>query len=266
MENITDSGIGIFCDSMISIYFEYSFGNETYNIISRCSKENIQKFYDFCVELFYSFRGWNELSAYIFYMLFQHIFQYIDNYINGRSKIRMMMIGGHDVTVAPLMDFLSGFNYCGIPSNLNNTNNATNQTINNQTIKNETKIENVKIETNNIVNNKTVKNENVKNQTNLTINNQTGKNESKIENIKNVTQKESQSLNNSTKEKESEAEIVDILENNPNKNLSNMTKNRTNLLNNNNTLIKENEEKVSGKNFYKNHSTISLKKIRIFIL
>ena len=43
-------------------------------------------------------------------MLFQHIFQYMDNYINSRSKIRMMMIGGHDVTVVPLMAFLSGLN------------------------------------------------------------------------------------------------------------------------------------------------------------
>jgi L-rhamnose mutarotase len=110
MENITDSGINIFCDSMISHYFEYTYGNETYNIISRCSKENIQKFYDFCIEYCDSVRGWSESGAYIFYMLFQHIFQYMDNYINGRSKIRMMMIGGHDVTVAPLMDFLSGLN------------------------------------------------------------------------------------------------------------------------------------------------------------
>ena len=110
MENITDSGINIFCDSMISHYFEYTYGNETYNIISRCSKENIQKFYDFCVEYFDSFRGWSESGAYIFYMLFKHIFQYMDNYINGRSKIKMMMIGGHDVTVGPLMDFLNGLN------------------------------------------------------------------------------------------------------------------------------------------------------------
>ena len=57
MENITDSGINIFCDSMISHYFEYTYGNETYNIISRCSKENIQKFYDFCVEYSDSYRG-----------------------------------------------------------------------------------------------------------------------------------------------------------------------------------------------------------------
>lgn len=50
--------------------------------------------------------GMNYLN--IFYILFQHIFQYMDSYMNGRSKLRMMMIGGHDVTIAPLMDFLSG--------------------------------------------------------------------------------------------------------------------------------------------------------------
>ena len=301
MENITDSGINIFCDSMISHYFEYTYGNETYNIISRCSKENIQKFYDFCVEFYDSFRGWNEFNAYIFYMLFQHIFQYMDNYINGRSKIRMMMIGGHDVTVAPLMDFLNGlniiprthyphfacnivielrkygqyfylefyyndilkynntlekfksildntkynnlYNYCGIPSYLNNTNN---QTINNQFVKNESKIENVKNQTNQTINNQTVKNEskfeNDKNETNSNINNQTEK-------IGNVTQKENQFLQNSTKEKENETEKIEIFENNPNKNLSNMAKNKTNFSNNNNTLIELNEKKNQRKNF-----------------
>ena len=264
MENISDSGMHRFCDSMISHYFEYSYGNETYNIISRCSKENIQKFYNFCVEYYDTFRGWNELGAYMFYMLFQHIFQYIDNYINGRSKIRMMMIGGHDVTVAPFMNFLSGlniiprthfphyacnvvmelrkygqdfylefyyndilkynntleifksildkskysnlYNYCGIPSYLNNTNNATNQTINNQTVKNESKIENVK------------------NETKLIVNNQTEKRG-------NVTQKENQSFQNSTKEKKNQ------------NNLTNVTKNRANPLNNNNTLIEKNRIK-----------------------
>jgi hypothetical protein len=284
MEKTTDSGINKFCDSMISHYFEYTYGNETYNIISRCSKENIQKFYDFCVEYCDSFRGWSEPGAYIFYMLFQHIFQYMDNYINGRSKIKMMMIGGHDVTVGPLMDFLSGlkiiprthfphysynivielrkydqdfylefyyndvlkynntlakfksildntkysnlYNYCGIPSYLNNTNNATNQTINNQTVKNESKIENVI------------------NGTNSNVNNQNEKSG-------NVTQKENQSPQNFTKEKEEERETekVEILENNPNKNISNMSKNRTNLLNNNNILIELNEKKNQGKNF-----------------
>ena len=362
MENITDGGMGFFCDSIFSHYFEYFYGNETNNIIARCSKENIQKFYDFCVELHDSYRGWNELGAYIFYMLFQHIFQYMDNYINGRSKIRMMMIGGHDVTVSPFMDFLNGlkiiprthfphyacnivielrkygkdfylefyyndvlkynntlekfksildnskysnlYNFCGIPSYLNNiTNNITNQTINNQTVKNETKIENVKNETNNAIYNQNVKNEtiienfkkeanntinnqtienetkikniinetnntfnnqtlkneaiieNVKNETNNIFNNQTLKNETIIENVKNednsivnsqaegnkfnATQKENQSIQNSTKEKE--IEKVEIIENNPNKNL----------LNNNDTLVKKNETSIEnqGKNF-----------------
>ena len=282
MENITDSGMNLFCDSMISHYFEYTYGNETYNIISRCNKESIQKFYNFCVEYFDSFRRWNELRAYIFFMLFQHIFQYMDNYIKGRSKIRMMIIGGHDVTLGPLMDFLSRlkiiprthyphfacnivielrkygqdfylefyyndvlkynntlekfksildnakysnlYNYCGIPSYLNNTNNVSNQTINNQTLKNESKIENAKNETNSNVNNQTEKNSN-------------------------ETQKENQSLQNSNKEKERESEKVVIFENNPSKNLSNMAKNRTNLLTNNNTLIELNERKNQGKNF-----------------
>jgi hypothetical protein len=309
MENLGDAGLWMFCDTTLSHYFEYSYGNETYNIISRCSKENIQKFYDFCVEYYNSFRGWNELGAYMFYMLFQHIFQYMDNYINGRSKIRMMMIGGHDVTVAPFMDFLSGlniiprthyphyacnvvmelrkygqdfylefyyndvlkynntleifksilnnskysnlYNYCGIPSYLNiSLNNATNQTINNQTVKNETKIENVKNETNQTINNQTVKNEskieNVKNETNNTINNQTLNNESKIEIVKNETNntinnqnEKTQSLQNSTIEKETEK--VEIIENNPHKNL----------LNNNDSLAKQNEtsRKNQGKNF-----------------
>ena len=178
-------------------------------------------------------------------MLFQHIFQYMDNYINGRSKIRMMMIGGHNVIIASLMDFLSRlniiprthyphfafnvvielrkygqdfylefyyndilkynntlekfksildntkysnlYNYCGKPSYLNNTNNATNQTINNQPLKNESKIE-----------------------TNSNINIQ-------IEKKSNETQKEDQFLQNITKEKEREAEKVEILENNPSK-------------------------------------------------
>ena len=48
MEFITDSDMGIFCDSMISHYFEYTFGNETYNIISRCSKENIKNLLFLC--------------------------------------------------------------------------------------------------------------------------------------------------------------------------------------------------------------------------
>ena len=280
MENITNGGMGFFCDSIFSHYLDYFYGNETNNIISRCSNESIQKFYDFCVELHDTYRGWNEIGAYMFYMLFQHIFQYMDNYINGRSKIRMMMIGGHDVTVAPFMDFLNGlniiprihfpyyacnivmelrkygqdfylefyyndvlkynntlekfksildnskysnlYNYCGIPSYLNNTiNNFTNQTV-----KNETKIENVKNETNNTINNQTIENEiknlNIKNETIYIINNQTVKNETKFENIKNET---NNTINNQTVKNETKLENI---KNETNNTINNQTlKNET---------------------------------------
>ena len=56
MENISDSGINRFCDSIISHYFEYIYNNETNNIISRCGSESTKKFYDFCVEYYDSLR------------------------------------------------------------------------------------------------------------------------------------------------------------------------------------------------------------------
>jgi hypothetical protein len=104
--NISDSGIHKFCDSMISHYYEYTYGNETDNIIRRCGSENIKKFYDFCVEYFDSFRGSNKYESYILYNFFQHIFKYMYNAIKGRSKIKMIMIGGHDKTIIKLMNFL----------------------------------------------------------------------------------------------------------------------------------------------------------------
>lgn len=110
MENISDSGINLFCDSIISYYFEYIYNNKTNNIISRCSSENIKQFYDFCVEYLDSFRGFSEYKAYIFYNLFHHIFKFMNNAIEGKSKLKMMMIGGHDVTVSDFMNFLDGIN------------------------------------------------------------------------------------------------------------------------------------------------------------
>ena len=108
MENISDSGINNFCDSMISHYFEYIYGNEKNNIISRCSSENIKKFYDFCIEYYNSFRIFNEFNSYICYKLFQHIFKNMYDAIQGKSKLKMMMIGGHDTTVSHFMNFLDG--------------------------------------------------------------------------------------------------------------------------------------------------------------
>ena len=288
MENIRDAGLGSFCDTMISHYFEYTYGNETNNIISRCSKENIQKFYDFCVEFYDTFRGWNELGAYMFYMLFQHIFQHMDNYINGRSKLRMMMIGGHDVTVAPLMDFLSGLKIiprthyphyaCNVVMELrkygqdfyleiyyndilryNNTLEIFKSTLNNSKYSNLYNYCGVPSYLNITVNN----------ATNQTINNQTVNNESKNKNVTNniinnqneksgnVTQKENQSIQSSTKEKQTEK--VEIIENNPNKNP----------LNKNDTLVNQNglSRKNQGKNFVqKSFNYLAQKDMNFYVI
>ena len=108
MENISDSGILNFCDSIISHYFEYTFGNQTNDIIGRCRSEDIKKFYDFCVEYYDSLKVYNEYSAFMFYKLFQHIFKYMDNAIKGKNKLKMIMIGGHDSTVGQFLNFLDG--------------------------------------------------------------------------------------------------------------------------------------------------------------
>ena len=44
----------------------------------------------------------------MFYLLYQHIFEYMDNAIKGKSPLKMLMIGGHDVTVDKFMNFLDG--------------------------------------------------------------------------------------------------------------------------------------------------------------
>ena len=263
MENIVDSGIGIFCDTMISHYFEYYYGNETYNIISRCSKENIQKFYDFCVEFYDSFRGWNELGAYMFYMLFQHIFQYMDNYINGRSKIKMMMIGGHDVTVSPLMDFLNGLNIiprthfphyaCNIVMELrkysqdfylefyyndilkyNNTLEVFKSILDNSKYSNLYNYCGVPSYLNITINN----------ETNQIINNQTVKNESKIKIVKNDT---NNAINNQSVNNESKIEIV---KNETKNTINNQTVNNESKIENiidetNNIINNQNEKSVN---------------------
>jgi hypothetical protein len=255
MENITHTGFGMFCDSIFSHYFEYSYGNEKNNILTRCSKENIQKFYDFCVEFYDTFRGWNELGAYMFYMLFQHIFQHMDNYINGRSKLRMMMIGGHDVTVAPLMDFLSGLKIiprthyphyaCNVVMELrkydqdfyleiyyndilryNNTLEIFKSILNNSKYSNLYNYCGVPSYLNITVNN----------ATNQTINNQTVKNESKIENVKNET---NQTINNQTVKNESKIEII---------------KNETNQTINNQTVNNESKNKNVTNNIINNQN------------
>ena len=100
--------LGLFCDSVYTSYFQYKFGNDTNNKITLCGEENVTKIYNFCFEYFDSFRGWNEFGAYMFYKLYQHIFKYMNDSINSKSPLKMVMVGGHDVTVDKFMNFLDG--------------------------------------------------------------------------------------------------------------------------------------------------------------
>ena len=98
----------IFCESVFSSYFEYTYGNDTTNRIGKCGKENAQKFYDFCFNWYNSFRGWDEYGAYMFYKLYQHLFDYMNKAIDGEGPVKMVMIGGHDVSLDKFMNFLDG--------------------------------------------------------------------------------------------------------------------------------------------------------------
>ena len=64
--------------------------------------------YDFCYNWYNTFRGWDEYGAYMFYMFYQNIFEYMNMSINGEKSIKMIMIGGHDITVDKFMNFLDG--------------------------------------------------------------------------------------------------------------------------------------------------------------
>ena len=97
-----------FCDSAIAAYFEYMYGNDTNNKIGKCGSENATKFHDVCFNRYNTYRGWNEYAAYMFYMFYQHLFEYMNNSINGTSPLKMILIGGHDVTLDPFMNFLDG--------------------------------------------------------------------------------------------------------------------------------------------------------------
>ena len=95
-----------FCDSVFSAYYDYEFNNKKDNKIGKCGSETAKKMFDFCDNWFKTFKIWNEKGAYIFYLLYNHIFEYMHKSINGTSPIKMIMIGGHDITIIPFMDFL----------------------------------------------------------------------------------------------------------------------------------------------------------------
>ena len=99
-----------FCDNTISAFFEYHYNNKKDNKIGKCGFKTAKIFYDYCINRYDSMRSWNEKSAYFFYNFFKYVFKYMKNVIDGKSKIKMIMIGGHDSTVAPLMNFFHGMN------------------------------------------------------------------------------------------------------------------------------------------------------------
>ena len=98
-----------FCDSVMSAYHDYAFGNDTENKIGKCGREKADKMFQFCVDDANGAKaGWDENAAYMFYILFQNLFKYMFNAIEGRSDLKMVMVGGHDITLVPFMDFLNG--------------------------------------------------------------------------------------------------------------------------------------------------------------
>ena len=100
--------VGGFCDSVITAYFEYIYGNVTTNKIGKCGKEKADEMYNFCVNTYDTYRNWDERAAYMFYMFYQNIFKYMFDAIEGRSELKMVMIGGHDTTMDKFMNFLDG--------------------------------------------------------------------------------------------------------------------------------------------------------------
>ena len=102
--------IHLFCDNTISAFFEYKYNNQTDNKIGKCGYQTAKYFYDYCIEFYDSKRGWNETRAYIFNIFFNTIYKYMKDEIDGLGKLKMIMIGGHDSTVSPLMNFFDGLN------------------------------------------------------------------------------------------------------------------------------------------------------------
>ena len=99
---------GDFCDQVFAAYFQYAYDNVTNNKIGKCGREKADQLYNFCVSLYDTYRGWDEQIAYMMYILFQNIFKYMTNAIEGKSPIKWFMIGGHDITVDKFMNFLDG--------------------------------------------------------------------------------------------------------------------------------------------------------------
>ena len=98
------------CDSVFTAYYEYKYSNKTDNRIGKCGSDKADKLHDFCVRTYDTYRGWDEKAAYMFYKFYENVFRYMVNAIEGKSELKMVMIGGHDITVDKFMNFLDGLN------------------------------------------------------------------------------------------------------------------------------------------------------------
>ena len=99
-----------FCDQVFCSYYEYIYESKKSNKISKCKLESIKTINNFCIKYYDSLRGWVEKYAYYFYSFFRKLFNYMKDAIDGISKLKMIMIGGHDSSVDILMNYLNGLN------------------------------------------------------------------------------------------------------------------------------------------------------------
>lgn len=100
----------LFCDDVISAYFEYMYESKKTNNIGKCNINIINKINNFCIDYFDSIRDWSEINAYYFYTFFIGLFKYMKDAVDGNGKTKMILIGGHDSSVSLLMDFFDGMN------------------------------------------------------------------------------------------------------------------------------------------------------------
>ena len=103
----SEPNMAAFCDSVFVAYYDYHYNNKS-NYIYLAGNDTIELMNNFCINYLDSLRGWSEYGAYMFYMMYQHLFEYMDNAINKTSKLKMIMFGGHETTVDRFMDFLDG--------------------------------------------------------------------------------------------------------------------------------------------------------------
>ena len=99
-----------FCDEYFSSYYEYKYESSKSNKISKCAPNIIIQINDFCINYLNSIRVWSEKYAYYFYSFFNILLNYMKDAIDGISKLKMIMIGGHDTSLEILMNFFSGLN------------------------------------------------------------------------------------------------------------------------------------------------------------